>query len=256
MWRRGLRLRPTLFEVFGLSVPSYGFFMVLAFGLGMWVRHKEKHRLGYDRDERQWAVSVGALFGAMLGSKLGMLLFSSWEEFGQIWALMLALDFSGKTVVGGLFGGYLGVEIAKKCVGIDYSTGDAYALALPLAQAVGRVGCFLHGCCYGAVAGEGWPWRVALHGALRHPAPLYEVALDLALAAWIWTLRDKVLPQGHLFRRYLVGYAAIRFTLEFLRGDSGWSWMGLTAVQWLALPVMVGFSAAMWRRERGLTPSR
>lgn len=249
-------MRPTLFTLFGLSIPAYTFFMVLAFGVGLWVRHKEKRRLGYYRDERQWAVSIGVLIGAMVGSKVGMLLFAPWDDVTQMMALMLSLDFSGKTVVGGLIGGYLGVEIAKKCVGIKYSTGDAYALALPLAQSVGRLGCLFHGCCYGAEA-PGLPWAVSLHGAQRHPTPLYEAALGLMLAGWIWSLRDKPLPQGHLFRRYLVGYASIRFCSEFLRGDNGLMGGPLTLVQWLALAVILGFGFKLWRGERGaLTPSR
>ena len=250
-------MRPTLFELFGAPIPSYGFFMALAFGLGLAVRRHEKRRLGYDRDERQWAVSVGALLGAMIGAKLGMLLFVSWSGLGQLLRLMLSLDFSGKTVVGGLVGGYLGVEVAKRLVGIRYSTGDAYALALPLAQAVGRLGCFLHGCCYGAALQQGQlPWAVHVHGAWRHPAPLYEAGLDLALAAWLWRQRGRGLMQGHLFRRYLIGYATIRLVMEALRGDRGVVVWGLTGVQWLALAVIVGFGATLWRRERGVTPSR
>jgi phosphatidylglycerol---prolipoprotein diacylglyceryl transferase len=119
---------------------------------------------------------------------------------------------------------------------------------LPLGQAVGRLGCFLNGCCLG----EPWdgPWAVTMAGAARHPAQLYEAALDLLLAGALWVTRLRPRPEGNLFRRYLVGYALIRFGLEPLRGDNGHTLWGLTLVQWACVGTAAGFAAWIWRTER------
>lgn len=230
---------PVLFTLGSVPVRSYAVFIGLGFLAAGLVRRAELRRLGHTSMPGYAWVPVGALVGAMVGSKLGMLLFEPWGDVAQMLAKMFDGDFTGKTVVGGIGGGYLGVEAAKKIVGIQRSTGDGFAVALPLAQALGRVGCFLNGCCYGAP----WrgPWAVPLEGVLRHPAALYEAALDLGLAGALWATRARPRPAGNLFRLWLVGYAAIRFLLEPLRGDTGWRIGPLTAVQVVCVATMLGF---------------
>lgn len=240
---------PTL-QAGPLSIPAYAL-CVLA---GMWaaqhIRRSETRRIGQAHDQLPGArwVSVGALVGAVIGSKLGMVLFEPATAFSEHLARALSFDFSGRTVVGGLIGGHLGVELAKKLVGIRRSTGDGWAVALPVAQGIGRLGCLLHGCCYGAETALGW--SIELHGALRHPVQVVEALLVMALAGVLWTIRRRPRTEGHLYRTYLVGYAAIRFGCEFLRGDPGRAVGPLSAVQVVCLLVMVGFSWTLWRGRR------
>ena len=147
-------------------------------------------------------------------------------------ALVLGLtrfDFSGKTVIGGIVGGWIGVEIAKKWVGITTRTGDTYALALPLAIAVGRIGCHLNGCCYGSETDLAF--GVDLHGAHRHAAPLYEAVLDVGVAAWVYATRAWPRPSGHLFRESVIGLALARVLTEFVRGDPAIALGPFTAAQ-------------------------
>lgn len=240
-------MRPELFTVAGVGVSSYAVFVALAFVVAIVVKRAEARRLGFDRDPRQRWVSLGALVGAAIGSKVGMVLFAP-HDVEALAAAMLRFDFSGKTVIGGLVGGFVGVEIAKKLVGVGHRTGDAYALAFLLAHAIGRVGCFLHGCCWGAPSTA--PWAVFVHGAPRHPVQLYEAGLDLALAAALWSLRDRGFPAGNLFRRALVGYAVIRFCMEALRGDPHVAVGPFTAAQVVCIVAGVGFAYGIARSER------
>lgn len=217
---------PVLFTIGEVPIRAYGVFVGLGFLVAGVVRHVEVRRLGYERTPGHTFVGAGALLGAMIGSKVGMVLFAA--DMHGLWEAALSLDFTGKTVVGGIGGAYLGVEITKRLVGVRHSTGDAFAVSVPLAQAFGRVGCFLNGCCPG----------IALSGPLaiggRFPQQLAETALDLGLAALLWSIRLAPRPQGWLFRYYLAGYAVIRFGLEFVRGDTG-PRFGLTLVQWVCL---------------------
>jgi len=240
---------PVLFELGPVPVHAYAVCVLLGMVAAGHIRTRETERIGQATWPGARWVSAGALIGAVLGSKLGMALFEPVSSWTDHVARALAFDFSGRTVVGGIIGGYIGVEVTKRIVGITRSTGDGWAVALPTAQGLGRVGCLLHGCCYGAPTELAW--GISMHGAARHPVQALEAVLDLTLAAVLWRWRKTPWPEGHLFRRYLVGYATIRFICEFLRGDPARHLGPLTAVQVVCVLAMVGFSALILRGERG-----
>jgi phosphatidylglycerol:prolipoprotein diacylglycerol transferase len=236
-------MRPVLLSIAGLDIPSYAVFVALGILFAWRLRKREVARLGYDRTPGHAFIGVAALLGGILGSKLGMALFVPPAELTRLGWAALDGDLTGKTVVGGIAGGYLAVELAKRVTGVRHSTGDAFAVSLPLAQGVGRIGCWLHGCCGGIATDHPIGWV----SAGRHPTQLYESILDLSLAATLWHLRERPRPAGHLFRYALVGYAAIRFGLEPLRGDTGWYLGPFTAVQVLCALAVGGFTLAILR---------
>ena len=196
---------------------GYAFFAAAGAAIALWVKRREDRRLGYVATRAYRFLAVAELAGAVIGAKVGMLLYVPPEKVGGIVGAMSSLRFDGKTILGAIAGGYLFGEIGKRLLGIRFSTGDALALALPLGQAAGRLGCFVGGCCYGAPAEL--PWSVQAHGAWRHPLPLYEAALLVVLAIVLALARARPLPAGHLFRWYLAGYAVIRIVLDGLRGE-------------------------------------
>lgn len=213
--------------------PGYAVFVGLGLVLGYFVKSEEERRLQLlDGPNRRWVTS-GALLGAMVGAKLGLLLYMPVDEWlGSLRALLLS-EWGGRTILGALFGGFVGVELTKKALGITIATGDPYALGLPLGQALGRVGCFLGGCCYGRPLEADSPLR-SLHLEL-HPAQLYEAALDLAVAVTVFALRKQPRPRGLLFRYYLLAYAAIRVAMDFFRGDEKQLLGTLSYAQWFCL---------------------
>jgi phosphatidylglycerol:prolipoprotein diacylglycerol transferase len=147
-------------------------------------------------------------------------------------AQFIATDGPGKTILGGIAGGYLAVIAAKRYLGIVRPTGDLFALALASGEAIGRWGCFLAGCCYGKKSGESWGvWQ---HDAWRHPTQIY---LSLAAAATYLILlrfeRAKP-PENALF--FLQGslMCTYRFAIEFWREGTA-PYLGLDLAQWAAL---------------------
>jgi phosphatidylglycerol:prolipoprotein diacylglycerol transferase len=231
-----------------VQLSGYTVMVLLGFAVAGWIRAREVRRLGYDRDPRQAWVGVGAMVGAIAGAKLGLVLFGA-DAVRDAWQTLWSLDLTGKTVLGAIAGGWAGVEVAKKLVGITTSTGDGFALPLLVGQAIGRGGCFLEGCCHGA------PWSGLASvshpgtGERVHPVQLYEAGLDLVLAAWIASRRGRW-PAGHAFRRAVAGYALIRAGLDPLRGDGRWMWGPASAVQWACFAVAVGLLGVVWWRER------
>jgi phosphatidylglycerol---prolipoprotein diacylglyceryl transferase len=126
--------------------PAYGLMMAAGILIGAVYWHR---RVKGNPD--LLLIYIGALCGAFLGAKLAYLLAEGWLDIGQpnLWLRWA----TGKSVLGGLLGGYAGVEWTKKLVGHRASTGDAFALVLPVGLFLGRIGCHLHGCCQGSPVG-------------------------------------------------------------------------------------------------------
>lgn len=261
-------MHPILFHWGDAPVESYGVFLFTGWLLGGVIFYREFRRLGWPL-ETMLFVMGGCIIGAVAGSLVFSVLFVSWEDLPQAVNGMKTLSFVGKTVVGGIAGGFIGVEITKKIIGYPHSTGDAFALAIPLGHGLGRMGCYLGGCCFGRPtdlaigveypAGSPAHWLHESQGLIEadassslpvHPSPLYELGFDLLLFAVLFALRDRLRVRGSLFRIYLLGYAGFRFLSEFLRGDSPFpEGGGLKPVQVFLLVVVLVYAWRLWRRE-------
>ncbi|OEG69536.1 hypothetical protein ATZ36_09000 [Candidatus Endomicrobiellum trichonymphae] len=103
--------------------------------------------------------------------------------------------------------------------------GDFFAPALALGHALGRIGCFFSGCCYGKESSL--PWSVvfinehslAVRGKPLHPTQLYEAFANLLLFVFLHFYSKKEHKSGVSFAVYITGYAVLRFIIEFFRGD-------------------------------------
>ena len=177
------------------------------------------------------SVIVGGMIGALLGAKLLVLLqhiYLIWESKENFLFLLL----QGKTVVGALLGGLIGVELTKKLIGVKESTGDAFVYPLIVGTAVGRIGCFLTGLSdrtYGIATNL--PWGVDFgDGILRHPTQLYEIIFLLALMVFLRFRSRYDRQSGDLFKFYMIGYLGFRFLIDFIKPDFH-PILGLSAIQ-------------------------
>ena len=179
----------------------------------------------------RWTVLVAAALGAAVGSKvLGLL--QEPNELAASLSSLPAFFAGGKTIVGALLFGWLGVELAKRRAKITRRTGDPFALPLCLGIAVGRLGCWLAGPAdrtHGAPTALAWGVDGG-DGVARHPVLQLEVAWLAAVAAWLGCARGGELRQGALFRRFLTAYLAFRLAVDSLK--PGTPLAGLTAIQW------------------------
>jgi phosphatidylglycerol:prolipoprotein diacylglycerol transferase len=180
-------------------------------------------------------IAYWALFGGFLGAKLGEFLAEGWPISISPLTIFDA-TVGGRAILGGLLGGWLAVYIAKRRMGIVRSTGDLFAYALPAGEAVGRIGCYFNGCCYGKATS--FPIAIYQHGAWRHPTQLYSSACALATLAVVFAVRKHVRKEGDLFKVYLLLFGATRFAIEFLREGKP-VWLGLTAMQFLCLELVI-----------------
>ncbi len=241
---------PVLLKIGSFEIHSYTVCMLMAFLTVGWLSYREARRRFRLTEDTLVVGSIG-LIGAILGAKLGMLVFLGPAEF---WRLLPTIPSHGSTLFGGLAGGYLAITLAERIFHVDRCTGDLIAPFLPLGQAIGRLGNFLAGDAYGLPASL--PWAVYQAGALRHPVQLYELILDLVLFAFLFRRRRYSFRDGELFRIYVFGYSIIRFPMEFLRYQpTPLYFLGLTLVQWICLAGFVGFGYQLflqWRDSRDM----
>ncbi len=202
--------------------------------------------------EQKFGLTLGAFCGAMLGAKLPFAL-ADWPGLldGSAWLA------HGKTIMGGLVGGYFGVELAKWLLGVRIKTGDWFAAPVAAAVAMGRLGCFRAGCCFGTPTTL--PWGVAFPLAPdggtvpRHPTQLYEFLFHAAAAGVLFWLSRRGLLRGQLIKLYFITYLVYRFASEWLRPEPR-LWTGLTGYQWAAVVLLVLF-CWLWVRDRRLLAS-
>lgn len=195
-------------------------------------------------------ILFGALLGGLIGSRLGSALFVYQEYYSKHILDILIPQVGGKTLVGGLIGGYLGVIIAKKILKFNRSTGDLFAPGLAIAIAIGRIGCFLNGCCYGVPTNL--PWGVVIKGIARHPTQIYESIFCFALFIYLWSIRKAISKEGVLFKLFLLWYAFFRFWIEFLREDKVRSVSNLSIAQIIAAVIFTLCGVYFLRRKGGI----
>ncbi len=233
-------------------ISTYSLLFLCAYIVGGIVTYYEAKRQ-HRATEAILRVALGALGGGLIGAKLSMLIFLGPTTFIKD---LLYLWYSGQAWTGAFFGGYAGVLLIKRLNHIKYSTGDIFASALPLAQAIGRLGNLLGGDPFGLPSNL--PWAIVQQGVRRQPSALYELVLDLALFVVIFCLRDRLPRAGDLFKLYVVGYCSLRFLVDFTRADPH-VLLGLTLVQVLYIPTVAFFAYQLWvsfrESRRGKTVS-
>ena len=225
-----------------MNVPAlYPVIMLTALAAGIALSRPRQKRLGLTTRQRL-AIGLSAFCGGMLGSKLPFALADPHGAFcTQAWLS------DGKTILFGLVGGYIGVELAKALVDVQTKTGDSFAIPLAVAIGIGRLGCYVAGCCYGVPTSL--PWGVDFgDGVHRHPTQLYETAFHLTSAVILWVLERRNLFPTQRLKLYFLAYCIYRILTEFIRPEVPLT-AGLTGYQWAAL-VLIPVLGWLWQRDQ------
>ncbi len=218
---------------------AYTAFMLLAAAVFLLARRLQPQPPG--GQALSWQVRVRLSIAAFVGGALGAKLPFALANASGFWTPE-AWFSDGKTIMTGLIGAYVAVEVTKAILGVHVKTGDAYALPLALAIAVGRWGCFCNGCCYGTATTL--PWGVPFAQpdgsvAVCHPTQAYESLFHLSMAFVLAVLIRRGLLERQRLKLYLIAYAGYRFLTEFIRPEPPWL-LGLTFYQWAALILAAG----------------
>ncbi len=215
-------------------IPVHFICETLAYVLGYrYYAYLRKHTKDTISSENRLIIFVGGAFGALIGSHL----VGIFERPDLSSHFNLIFLIGNKTIVGGMLGGLIGVELTKKKIGVTVSSGDMMVYPLILAMIIGRIGCFLAGLDDGTYGvASNLPWAINFgDGIRRHPTNLYEIIFWVTL--WIIlkiTEQHYEFTDGSKFRIFLSSYLIFRFLDEFIKPDYFFSF-GLSVIQLVCL---------------------
>ena len=230
---------PVYIPLGSFRLNAHWLFEALAYFIGFRIYLSSRRRRGdVVAEDTRWSVIAAAAVGAALGSKLLYWL----EDPSLTEANWRNLEFlmGGKTIVGGLIGGWLAVELTKRAAKITTATGDLFAIPLALGIAIGRIGCFLEGLDDHTYGGPtSLPWGVDFgDGIRRHPTQIYEIIVLAILSVFlVWMARRPHL-NGDLFKVFMTVYMSWRFAIGFMQPDPP-VFLHLQTLQWASLLVVV-----------------
>ncbi len=255
-------MHPRLFSLGPFTVYTYGALMALAFAAGLYVAVRRARLRGLDPGA---VVDLGiyVIVAAVVGARL-LLVVVDFRRVAQDPGEVLSLARSGGVFYGGLVAA-VGVafwQLRRRALPF-WTTCDVFAPGIALGHAIGRVGCFCAGCCYGLPTSE--PWGVIFRdpfaasfvgtplGVALHPVQLYEAGAELAiLVALLGMERRGRGFAGRTIWVYLALYACSRFAIEFFRGDARGG-LGVFSTSQVISMVVFPVSLAMlaWLARRG-----
>jgi len=219
-------LYPELLTIGPLTIHTYGVFYALgiltAIFLAEYLYQKNGGKAGTFQDMGFFVV-IGILVGAR-----ALFILVNLEYFLKTPLDVFKIWNGGLVFYGGLIGGSLAFILTARVKRLDlWPLADTVAPAVALGHAIGRIGCFFAGSCYGIPTTV--PWAVTFTdprslatgvlGVPVHPTQLYESALLLLLTVVLLRIRSHARFPGQVITSYGAMYGIIRFGLEFLRGD-------------------------------------
>jgi phosphatidylglycerol---prolipoprotein diacylglyceryl transferase len=232
-------LDPIILQTRFFSIGWYG----LMIGLGVLalivVTYREVRRRGLDPE-----FVISAVIWCNIGGLLGARLFHVADNLGYYAAhpsQILTVQLDGLAFYGALAGGLVAAIIyawIRRFPILKFL--DSAALGIPIAQAIGRIGCTINGDSFGVPTNGSWgivythPNALAPLGVPTQPTTLYEIVWSLLAFGLLWKLRDRVRSDGVLFFLYVGLYSLGRFFISFWRVNN-YVFLGLREAQVLAL---------------------
>lgn len=252
-------------ESWDYAIPTYGVLLAAAMAAAVWTGVRLAARDGLD-EGKAYSLAIYTIAASLVGSKVLLVVTEPWLLEPS---RLASRDFwaSGGVFFGGFLGAFGASILLARLFGLPWwRVADAFAPAIALGQAVGRLGCFAAGCCWGVECAL--PWGVEFPdeaaattgvpaGVALHPVQLYESALALAIFVALLWLRRRRAFTGQVVLAYLVLYSAARFALEFWRDDPRGNVLGLTSLTGLSTSQLIAVACgagalalAAWLRVR------
>jgi phosphatidylglycerol---prolipoprotein diacylglyceryl transferase len=258
-------MHPILFQVGGINIYSYGVLVASGVLAGLWYSRKWAPRAGLDPD-KVWNMGIYTVLVALLVAKVWLIL-SDWSYYQANPRDIFSLNTfqSGGTFYGGIVGAILMIGLYSYFQKMPLlPVMDTLAAGLPLGHAIGRLGCFAAGCCYGKPTTVAWgvtftnPAAAQLAGTPLgvhlHPTQLYEAAAEfINFLILIWIGKRQRFT-GQIIGTYFLLYGIERGTIEFFRGDPGRTMMfhdTVSLMQLVSLALIVTGTFLWWRGLKG-----
>jgi len=217
-------MHPVLFKIGPVTIYTYGVFVASGFVLGISLALQQARKEGYE-PQTILDLLFYIIVAGIIGSRL--LYIAQNLAFYRSRPLSVFMIWEGGLVFHGglLFAIPVGWFLIRRHNLSFWGLFDLLAPSLAIGQALGRIGCFYAGCCYGLPSHLPWavtfndPKSLALQGVSLHPTQLYAAAANFVIFIVLVRLRKHTRFTGQLSCMYLCLHAAFRFLIEFFRGD-------------------------------------
>ncbi len=231
--------------LFGIKMNVHLILEYLAFIIGFrYYIFLRKRSTDIISSNNRLSIIIGATLGALIGSRI--IGFLEYPFFNPSENIVVEI-INAKSIMGGLFGGLLGVEISKKIIGEKHSSGDLFTFPIILGIFIGRIGCFLSGTnefTYGIETTSIFGMDLG-DGILRHPTSLYELIFLILLAITLKQIqRKKIFQYGDLFKWFMISYFSFRFFIELLKPNDFYV-LGLSSVQILCIVCLLYYNKSI-----------
>ncbi len=229
-------MHPILFKFGHFTIYSYGVMLATAVLVCTYFLSLDAKRYDISRDTAYDLVFWCMLWG-IIGARIFYIIIE-WPYFSEnLWEIPM-LQKGGLAWQGGFLGGALaGIWFAQSKKLSLKPLLDLAAPYVALGQSIGRIGCFLNGCCYGKPVA--WGIYFPSHDARLYPTQLFETISLFVIFLILKRAQTKPHQAGFIFVFYLWLAAIERFVVEFYRGDTIPFWYGLTLAQYVAFGVFV-----------------
>ena len=225
-----------------LSVRWYGIMVALGIiVLILWTMWQVRKGARVSYDTLFTAALVGIPSGIVISRLLHVI--DLWEYYSQNPGQIIG--GGGLTIYGAVLGAALGVWIYSRFSKLNFAYfADLLVPGIILAQVIGRVGCFLNGCCYGTVCDLPWgisytdPASLGFGAGVVHPTQIYEIIYLLIMFGIVFMLKNRLRPDGSLLLVYLSLYSLWRLGIDFMREGTSFLF-GLHQAQVIAIIVLL-----------------
>ena len=256
-------MHPILFQLGDFTVYSYGVLVAMGVLLGVWLAARDAPRLGLP-PVKIWNLCIYGILVALISSKLWLIL-SAWSYYAanprEIFSA--ATLQSGGTFYGGLVGGIAWTFFYTRREKLPLlPTFDVCAAPLALGHGIGRIGCFMAGCCFGKPTSL--PWAVTFTSPIAarisgtplniplHPTQLYEAGAEFLNFLFLYFVGRRWRVPGQSIGAYLILYGTERGLFEFLRADPGRTPLFHNTVSLMQLVSLAMICAGLTLWSRGL----
>jgi len=228
-------LHPIFFKIGDFVIYCYG--VMVAFGVftSVWLFQKESFKEGYEEKLISQLI-FGIILTGILGARFLHILVNLPYYFLHPLEI-IKIRNGGLAVEGAIIFSLIFIIIFTKIKNLPTAKLlDLISIYVPIGQAIGRIGCFLNGCCYGKETHFFLSVKFSFLEKRVHPTQLYYSFLYLLLFLILKKVSKRVkIGDGFIFLFYLIGFSLIRYFIDFLRGDLKETFFGLYATQLIAI---------------------
>jgi prolipoprotein diacylglyceryl transferase len=242
-------MHPIITQIGPLYVYSYGLMVAIGFAVATLLAYRDANDFGINK-ERVIDLGIVMLVGGILGARVVYIVLNI-QYYLRNPLEIIDLTKGGLVWYGALIFGMLSAAwfVRKNKISF-WAAGDLFAPYIALAQAFGRIGCLLNGCCYGSVAPSGFMLDFTFPGesVLRYPTQVFSAMALLIIYAVLRHWQKKRHFIGEIFLGYGLIYSIKRFSVEFFRGDNPKILYGLTISQLTSLVIFITCSIIFIKR--------